>query len=140
YDVLRINSKFFHHFRSRRAQTETMQPDYFSVEADVLIPDLRHTRLNRDTLATFRRQNFLAIFFRFAIEPFHAWHRDDTRTRAQFFRGGERVLQFASARQNDQVERRAFLFRDVTTARHSFATQLDIDIIQERNDLAGERD
>src|SRR5437764_8971426 len=120
--MLRVDSKFLHHFRPGRAQTETMQPDYFSIEADILIPNLWHTRLDRDTFATFFRQNFFAIFFRFAIESFHAWHRNDTRSRTQFFRGSERVLQFASARQDDQIQRGALLFRDVTTAPYSFSS------------------
>jgi hypothetical protein len=54
-DMLRVDSKFFHHFRSRRAQTKTVQSDNFSVEPDVLIPNLRHTRLNRDASAAFFR-------------------------------------------------------------------------------------
>ena len=53
--MLRVDSKFFHHFRSRRAQTKTVQSDNFSIEPDVLIPNLWHTRLNRDASAAFCR-------------------------------------------------------------------------------------
>src|SRR2546430_2858059 len=120
--MLRVDAKFLHHFRARRAETKTVQADYFSIETDILIPNLRYAGLDCDTFATVLRQNFFAIFFRFAIESFHAWHRNDTRTRAQFFGGSKRVLQFASTRQDDEVQRGALLFRDVTTASHSFTS------------------
>src|SRR4030095_3337812 len=98
--MLRVNSEFLHYFRSGCAETETVQSDYFSIEADILIPNFRHACLNRHTFAEFLRQNFFAIFLRFAIESFHAWHRNDARARAQFLHGSERVLQFASTRHN----------------------------------------
>jgi hypothetical protein len=102
--VLRVNAKFLHHLRSRRAQTKAVQPDYFSIEADILIPNLGTPASIATRLRHFCRQNFFAIFFRFAIESFRAWHRNDTRALAEFFRGSERVLQFAAARHDDQFE------------------------------------
>ena len=45
--MLRVNSEFLHYFRSGCAETETVQSDYFPVEADVLIPNFRHACLNR---------------------------------------------------------------------------------------------
>ncbi len=50
------------------------------------------------------------------------------------------MLQFAPARKNDQIEFARFALRDITTARHAFATRLHIDLIQHRHSLPGERE
>ena len=110
-----------------RAQAEAMQSDDFSVEADVLIPNLGHAGLDRNASATFVRQNFFAIFFRLAIEPFEAGHRNDAHAVAQFLRRRERVLQFAPARQNNEIEFSRFSFwrcnrRASTPSRRSFTS------------------
>ena len=68
--MLRVDSKFFHHFRSRRAQAEAVQADHLSVETDILIPDIGDAGFDRDAFATLIRQDFFAIFVRFAVETF----------------------------------------------------------------------
>jgi len=50
-------------------------------------------------------------------------------TAAQLFRRGERVLQFASTRKDDQFEFADLLFRNVTAAQHAFTTQIYIDVV-----------
>src|SRR6185503_7788268 len=116
----RVNSAFFHHFSAGRAHTELMQSDDFSVETDVFIPNLRHASFDGDAFAARVRQNFFAVFRWLAIKSFKARHGNNADVVAQLFRGGERVLQFASARKDDQSEFAGFLFRDVTAAQHSF--------------------
>ena len=50
------------------------------------------------------------------------------------------MLQFAAAREDDQIEVAAFPFRDVTATQHSFATQFWINVVQYWNGLTRERE
>ena len=68
--MLRIDPEFFHHFRPGRTQAEAMQADDFSVEADILVPDVGDASLDRNAFPTFVGQDFFAIFIGFAIETF----------------------------------------------------------------------
>src|SRR5713101_1464242 len=68
------------------------------------------------------------------------WHRDHADAVAEFFRGGESVLQFTSTRHDDEVELAFFFFCNVTAAQNAFASCLNIDIVQYWNDLSRQRD
>src|SRR5207245_10642248 len=66
-------------------------------------------------------------------------HRHYTHAVAKLFRRSERMLQLATARHNDQIEFAVFLLRDITASRDAFASRLNVDIVQNRNDLTRER-
>src|SRR5436309_14980267 len=106
-----------------------MQPDDFPIEADVLVPNIRYAGFDRDTVTTFIRQNFPAVFCRLAVEPLEARHRNNAYAVAELFRGCQRVLQFASAREDDQIKFSALFLCDVTATQHSFAPQFWINIV-----------
>jgi hypothetical protein len=94
-----------------------------------LIPNLSHSGFDRDAFPTFVRENFFTVFLRLAIKTFEARQRNHSYAITQLFRRCERMLQFASARHDDQIEF-AFLFPgNVTTTKHSFATQIYVDIV-----------
>ena len=119
---------------------KSVQSDDFSVETDIFVPNLGHASFDRDAFAAFVRQNFFAVFLRLAVESFKARHGNDAGAVAQFFRRGERMLQFAPARKDNQIEFAGFLFRDITAAQHAFTTQIYIDLVQHRNSLTRERE
>src|SRR5437762_13175048 len=102
--MLRVNPALFHHFRAGRAQAELMEPDHLSIQTDVLIPNLSHSGFNRDASSAFVRQNFFTVFLRLAIKTFEARHGDDARAVSELLRRSKRMLQFAPAGQDDQVE------------------------------------
>src|SRR5438552_9387409 len=58
--VLRVDAALLHHFGTRCAQAEFVQPDHFPVETDVLIPNLGHASFDRDASAACVRQNLFA--------------------------------------------------------------------------------
>ena len=66
------------------------------------------TRLRQDL-----RQHLVAVRGRLAIEAREARHADDARPGPERLGGLERVLQLAARRQEDEVERRGLLLRDV---------------------------
>src|SRR5437899_1908324 len=117
-----------------------MQPDHFSIETDILMPDVWDAGFDGHAFATRFRQNLFTIFFRFTVKALEARHRNNPDTVAEFFRGSEGVLQFAPTRHDDEVEFSLFLFRNVTATQNPFATRAKIDIVQHRNDLAGQCD
>ena len=119
--MLRVDPALFHHLRAGRAQAELMEPDYLSIEADVLIPNLGHSSFNRDASTAFVRQNFFTVFLRLAIKTFEARHGDNARAVSELSRCRERVLQFASARHDNQIEFRFLFPGNVTATKHSFA-------------------
>src|SRR5262249_8206299 len=60
--VLRVNTTFLHYFRAWRAHAELVQPDDFSVETDIFVPNLSHPGFDRDTFTAFVRQHFFPVF------------------------------------------------------------------------------
>src|SRR5207248_449237 len=138
--VLCVDAAFFHDFGPGGAQTELVQSDDFSVETDIFVPNLRYAGFDRDAFTAFVRQHFFTVFLRLAVESFKTRHGNNADAVAQLFRRGERMLQFASTRKDNQFEFAGFLFRDVTAAQHSFTTQIYIDIVQHRNSLTRERE
>ena len=127
--MLRVDPALFHYFRAGRAQAELMQTDDFPVEPDVLIPNLSDPGFDRDAFAAFVRQDFFTVFLRLAIKTFEARQRNHPYAIAQLSRRRERVLQFAPARHDNQVEFPFFLLRNVTATEDSFATQVYVDVV-----------
>src|SRR5438270_14034726 len=41
--VLRVDAAFFHHLSAGRAQSKFVQSDHLPIEADVLVPNFRHS-------------------------------------------------------------------------------------------------
>src|SRR5438128_6351061 len=111
--MLGVDAALLHDFGARRAQAELMQTDYLSVQSHVLIPNLWNARFDGDTAPARFRQDFFAIFFRFALEAFKTWHRDDTHPIPQLLGRRHSMLQFAAARHDDQIEITLFFFCDV---------------------------
>src|SRR6266496_3837362 len=103
--------------------------DDFPIEADVLVPNIRHAGFDGDTFTAAVRQNFFAVFCRLAVEPFEARHRNTAHAVAELLRGCQRVLQFASAREDDQIKFSALSLCDVTATQHSFAPQIWINVV-----------
>src|SRR6266567_947427 len=116
-----------------------MQTDDFSIQTDVLIPNLRNARFDSNAATARFRENLFTIFFRFASESLEARHRNNTHAIAQFFCGRECVLQLAPARHDDEIEFPFFFFGNVTAAQYSFTTQVRINVIQNWNDLTRKR-
>ena len=84
--MLRVDSALFHYFGAGRAQAELMEPDYLSIEADVLIPNLGDTGFNRDASAAFVRQNFFTVFLWLAIKAFKARQGDNAHAVPELLR------------------------------------------------------
>jgi hypothetical protein len=74
--MLRVDPALFHHLRAGRAQAELMKPDYLSIEADVLIPNLGHSSFNRDASTAFIREDLFAVLLRLTVETLEARHRN----------------------------------------------------------------
>src|SRR2546430_1790116 len=88
-----------------------MESDNFPIEADVLVPNIRHAGFDGDTFTAVVRQNFPAVFCRLAIEYFKTRHRNNAYVVAELFCCCQRVLQFASTRKNNQIKLTALFFR-----------------------------
>ena len=89
-----------------RAHAEVVQSDDFSVETNIFVPNLGDASFDRDAFAAFVRQHFFAVFLWLAVgKPLLKQGMETTRTPApSFFRCGERMLQFAAAGEDNQVE------------------------------------
>src|SRR5919106_4038808 len=94
--MLGVNPAFLHHFGAGPTQAELVQPDHFSSETDIFVPNLSHASFDSDAFTAFVRQNFFAVALRLTVESFKARHGNDSNAVAEFFRRGERMLQFAS--------------------------------------------
>src|SRR5205814_9924970 len=70
YDVGGVYPEFFHHLIAGRAHPEAAQADDFSIETDVLIPDLGNAGFDRNATAAGHWQNFFTIFDRLPVESF----------------------------------------------------------------------
>jgi len=127
--MLRVNPALFHHFRAGRAQAELMEPDHLSIQTDVLIPNLSHSGFNRDASTAFVRQNFITVFLRLTIKTVEARHRNHSYTITRPFRLGARMLQFAPARHDNQIQFRFLFPGNVSATQDSFAAQFHIDIV-----------
>ena len=114
--------------------------DDFSIESDILVPNLGHAGFDRDPFAAFVRQHVFTVFLRLAIESFKTRHGNDANAVAELFCRSKRVLQFAPTRKDDQIKFSALFFSDVTAAQRSVATQLWINLVQHWNGLTGERE
>src|SRR4030095_15107625 len=83
--VLRVDTAFFHHTGAGCAQAELVQPDDFSVETDIFVPNLRHASFDGDAFAARVRQNVFAVFRWLAIKSFKARHGNDADAVAPLF-------------------------------------------------------
>src|SRR5436190_23300697 len=127
--MLRVDPALFHYFRAGGAQAELIQTDDFPVQPDVLIPNLSDPGFDRDAFPALIRQNFFAVFFRLTIKAFEARQRNHSYAIAELSRRRDAMLQFASARHDNQVEFPFFLLRNVTATEDSVATQVYVDIV-----------
>ena len=73
-DVGGVDSELFHDLVAGRAHAEAMKANDFSVETDVLIPNVGDARFDRNAATTRRWKNFFTIFSGLSFEAFEAGH------------------------------------------------------------------
>ncbi len=134
--MLGVNAEFFHDLVAGGAHAESVDADDLAVEADVLRPDLGDAGFNRDAFATLVGQHLFAILLRLALETFEAGHRYHAGPVTQRLRGGEGMLQLASAGEEDEFEFALLFAGNVTTFADAFAAQFDRDVAEKRDRLS----
>src|ERR1043165_8820745 len=81
------DAEFLERLRRRRAETEAIDANDFSVETDELAPQRGDARFDSDARTARTRQNAFAVFRGLAIETFERRHRDDAGARPDLLRG-----------------------------------------------------
>src|SRR4051812_11840926 len=113
-----------------------MKADHLAVEPNKFEPEIGHPGFDRDAAAAVSRQDFRAIIFRLPLESLEAGHGDYARSFSQFLGRGQRMLEFAAAREKNQLKLRRLALRDIAAARHAFAAKRGVDLIQHWNCLS----
>ena len=93
-----VDPEFFHYLVTGRTHTKAMEADDLSVETDVLIPKMRNARFDCHATPARSWQYFLTVVCGLPFESLETGHGNDTRTRTEFLRCDQSMLQFATAR------------------------------------------
>src|SRR3954462_15632511 len=77
-DGLGRDAELLVHDVAGRRETEARDGDDLAVQADIAVPEFRHTGLDRDAAAARAREHALLVRVVLGVEALHARHRDDT--------------------------------------------------------------
>src|SRR5262249_2653197 len=139
HDPFDSHAQFCHHFAARRTQTESINTNYFAIQADESVPKDRNPSFDSDSSPARGTQHIILVALVLTQEPLSTGQRNDSNSVAQLFGSVKRVLKLAPGRQNNRVKLAGLFARYIPSLKHALTARIQRHFILDRNRLARQR-